>query len=97
MIINEVNSENHGEVTVNKEGTVTIPWPIQGYSTYEFTTQHFFSFAFSILFSHGFGDFYINRPVTCATMTEWAKHLLWYMDGRFAKHPYFEFIIHNMI
>lgn len=30
-------------------------------------------------------------------MAEWAEHLLWYRDGRFAKHPYFKFVIHNMI
>lgn len=30
-------------------------------------------------------------------MSEWAEHLLWYDDGRFAKHPYFKFVVHNMI
>lgn len=30
-------------------------------------------------------------------MGDWAEHLLWYNDGRFAKHPYFKFVLHNMI
>ena len=30
-------------------------------------------------------------------MIEWAKHLLWYDDGRFAKHSFFKFVAHNMI
>ena len=30
-------------------------------------------------------------------MADLADHLIWYADGRFAKHPYFEFIVHNMI
>lgn len=30
-------------------------------------------------------------------MSEWAEHLFWYDDGRFAKHPYFKFVVHNMI
>lgn len=30
-------------------------------------------------------------------MSEWADHLLWFEDGRFAKHPVFKFVVHNMI
>lgn len=30
-------------------------------------------------------------------MANWAEHFIWYHDGRFAKHPYFKFVIHNMI
>jgi hypothetical protein len=30
-------------------------------------------------------------------MADWAEHLLWYEDGRFARHPYFKFVVHNMI
>lgn len=30
-------------------------------------------------------------------MAHWAEHLIWYNDGRFAKHPYFKFVVHNMI
>ena len=37
-----------------------------------------------------------NRARTVTYMTDWAEHLLWNEDGRFAKHPYFKFIVHNM-
>ncbi|KAH3883662.1 hypothetical protein DPMN_007622 [Dreissena polymorpha] len=30
-------------------------------------------------------------------MSEWAEHLIWYTDGRFAQHKYFQFIVHNII
>jgi len=30
-------------------------------------------------------------------LSDWAEHLLWYKDGRFANHSYFKFIAHNMI
>ena len=30
-------------------------------------------------------------------MSDWADHLLWYNDGRFAAHHYFKFVVHNMI
>ena len=39
----------------------------------------------------------MNRPRTCSSMQDWADHLLWYTDGRFARSEYFKFIIHNMI
>ncbi|CAG2185621.1 unnamed protein product [Mytilus edulis] len=39
----------------------------------------------------------MNRPRTVSSMCDWAEHLLWYDDGRFAHHPYFKFVVHNMI
>ena len=85
-------------VTVNRRGTFTIPWPTSGDAPVsEFTTQYFFSLAFPALFPHGVGDFFINRPRTCSSMSDWAEHLLWYQDARFAKHPYFKFVVHNML
>jgi thiamine kinase-like enzyme len=30
-------------------------------------------------------------------MADWAEHLLWFEDGRFANHQYFKFVVHNMI
>lgn len=97
-IVQEILGENHGEVSINKRGTISIPWPTRGnIPVSEFTTQHFFTLAFPALFPHGSGDFYINRPISFSSMSEWAEHLLWYDDGRFAKHPYFKFVVHNMI
>jgi hypothetical protein len=59
--------------------------------------QYFFTLAFPTLFPYGTGDFFINRPRTVSSIDDWAEHLLWYDDGRFAHHPYFKFIVHNMI
>ncbi|CAH3017279.1 unnamed protein product [Porites evermanni] len=42
--------------------------------------------AFPCLFPYGKGDFYVNRPVTRPSLHDWAEHLLWYQDGRFARH-----------
>lgn len=97
-IVQEIFGGNHGEVSINKRGTISIPWPTRGnIPVSEFTTQHFFTLAFPALFPHGSGDFYINRPISFSSLSEWAEHLFWYDDGRFAKHPYFKFVVHNMI
>ena len=62
----------------------------------EHTTNFFFTMAFPTLFPHGEADYRMNRPQTC-TMADWADHLLWFEDGRFARHQYFKFIVHNII
>ena len=85
------------EVTCNRKNIVTIPWPTRDNTPLsEFTTNNFFTMAFPTLFPYGDADFRMNRPRTITSMTEWAEHLLWYQDGRFAQH-YFKFIAHNMI
>ena len=61
----------------------------------EFTTQYFCTLSFPTRFPYGTGDFFINPARTVTYMADWAEHLL--EDGRFAKHPYFKFIVHNMI
>ena len=30
-------------------------------------------------------------------MSDWAEHLMWYKDGRFAQNKYFKFIVDNII
>ena len=96
-IVNEV-VQNPKEVTENRRGTITIPWPSRGdVPVSEFTTAYFFTLAFPCLFPYGEGDYHINRSRTCESMKDWAQHLLWYKDGRFAHHPYFKFVVHNMI
>jgi len=93
-----VGGENQNETTVNKRGTVTIPWPTRGdVPISEFVTSNFFTMAFPCLFPYGSGDFHVNRPRTCESMADWAEHLLWFEDGRFANHQYFKFVVHNMI
>ena len=88
---------NATDVTV-KRNIPTIPWPTrQSQPISEFTTNFFFTLAFPCLFPYAAGDFRINRPRTCESMSDWADHLLWYKDGRFAHHPIFKFIVHNII
>ena len=99
--INEVVSEPRegeaGEAQRNVQRPV-IPWPTTGTTpASEFTTPYFFTMAFPCLFPYGKGDFHINRPVTCPTLHNWAEHLLWYQDGRFARHKVWKFVVHNMI
>ena len=93
-----VGGENQNEITVKKRGTVTIPWPTRGdVPISEFVTSNLFTMAFPCLFPYGSGDFHVNRPRTCESMADWAEHLLWFEDGRFANHQYFKFVVHNMI
>ena len=100
--INEVVSAPREEVeTENAQVRVeqpVIPWPTTDATpASEFTTPYFFTMAFPCLFPYGKGDYHINRPVTCHPLHEWAEHLLWYKDGRFARHKVWKFVVHNMI
>ena len=96
-IVKDVIREIHGKVSVNKKGTVTLPWPTRkNQPVSEFTTQYLFTLSFPALFQYGTGEFSINRPRTVTSIGDWAEHLFWYDDGRFANHPYFKFIAHNM-
>ena len=97
-IVHEVVGDHHEEVTMNTRKTISIPWPSRdNIPISEFTTRHFFTMAFPALFPYGTGDFHINRPRTCESLADWADHLMWFEDGRFANHQYFKFVVHNMI
>ena len=75
-----------------------IPWPtVDSAPASEFTTPYFFTMSFPCLFPYGKGDFHINRQRTCPALHDWADHLLWYQDGRFARHKVWKFVVHNMI
>jgi hypothetical protein len=51
-ILQNVIGDNHGDVSVNKRGTITIPWPTRdNIPVSEFTTQYFFYFSLSCTFS----------------------------------------------
>ena len=96
-IVKNVVGNDHN-VSFNKKSTLILPWPTRNNKPVsEFTTQYCFTFAFPTLFPYGTGDFFINRPRTVSSIGDWAEHLLWYDDGRFGHHPYFKFIVHNMI
>ncbi|XP_062621909.1 uncharacterized protein LOC134283470 [Saccostrea cucullata] len=94
-VVEDIVNENKSK---KKNPTMSIPWPTRdNIPISEFTTKYFFTLAFPCLFPYGTGDFHVNRPRTCSSMTEWADHLLLYKDSRFARHPYFKFIVHNII
>ena len=99
--INKVVSENREVVTANAQRGMeqpVIPWPSTDTTpASEFTTPYFFSMAFPCLFPYGKGDFHINHPVTCPALHDWVEHLLWYQDGRFARHKVWKFVVQNMI
>ena len=99
--VNEVVSEPREEETEDAQQGMerpVIPWPTTDTTpASEFTTPYFFTMAFPCLFPYGKGDFHINRQVTCPALHDWAEHLLWYQDGRFARHKVWKFVVHNMI
>ena len=75
-----------------------IPWPTTNATpASEFTTPYFFTMTFPCLFTYRKGNFHINRPMTCPALHDWAEHLLWYQDGRFARHRVWKFFVDNMI
>lgn len=95
-IVEDIVDQN--ESGKSKQSVFRIPWPTRdNIPISEFTTKFFFTLAFPCLFPYGTGDFYVNRPVTCSSMAQWADHLIWYKDGRLAKQSYFKFIVHNII
>ena len=90
--------EGEPENTQRRVERPVNPWPTTDMTpASEFTTPYFFTMAFPCLFPYGKGDFHINRPVTCPSLHDWAEHLLWYQDGRFARHKVWKFVVHNMI
>ncbi|KAL4227765.1 hypothetical protein ACF0H5_013201 [Mactra antiquata] len=96
-IASEVVGPQAGPITSGRK-YVCIPWPTQNNEPLsEFTTQFFFSLSFPCLFPDTKGDFNINRPRTCNSISQWAEHLMWFQDSRFAHHQYFKFIVHNII
>ena len=95
-MVEQVVGEKHGPVNAGKI-YVTIPWPTRDVPLSEFTTKYFLTLAFPCPFPFGDGDYHINRLRSCDSMSDWAEHLIWYKDGRFANHQYFKFIVHNVI
>ena len=97
QVVSEPREDESDEAQQRRERPV-IPWPTTDSTpASEFSTPYFFTMAFPCLFPYGKGDFHINRPVTCPALHEWAEHLLWYQDGRFAQHKVWKFVVHNMI
>ena len=60
-------------------------------------TPGYWSMAFPTLIPDGIGEFNMSRSFAFSCLSAWAKHCLWWHDGRFAKHPYFKFVAMNII
>ena len=73
-----------------------MPWPHRGNEPMNENDPNYFTMAFPYLFPYGCGDYNINRK-SKVPMEQWADHLLWYRDGRFAQHKAFKFVVHNII
>ena len=60
-------------------------------------TTGYWTMAFPVLFPYGLADISTGRVDSKVKMADWAQHLLWYRDGRFAAHPYWKFVVMNRI
>ena len=52
--------------------------------------------AFLVLYPYGIGDLCAER-IQEVKAAEYFKHLLWYKDGRFAKHPRWRYFALNSV
>ena len=72
-----------------RQSNQSLMWPsIGGTPINEFTTEGYFSCAFSTVFPTRAGDFSGQRQ-NQVTISNYFKHLIMYDDGRFATHPRF--------
>ena len=69
-------------------------WPVAGTNPVnEFTTEGYISCAFPMLFPTGAADLWAPRART-VTIGNYFKHLM-FQDGRFARHPRFQYFALN--
>jgi len=70
-------------------------WPeIEGIPVNEFSTPGYMARAFPTLYPYGCGDLRSERPRDIKP-AEYFKHLLWYKDGRFARHSRWRYFALN--
>lgn len=75
-----------------------LDWPQQSREAIsEFGDERIFANAFPHLFPGGIADIDELERHTEITPTNWAKHLLHYYDGRFARDPIWPFFAYNYI
>ena len=81
-------SVQHRQATTN---AITLMWPsISGTPINEITTEGYFSMAFPTLFPTAAADI-LGQCCNQVTIGNYFKHLLMYVDCRFATHPCFRF------
>ena len=85
------------EVSIHKSGkTASMPWPYvarEAVTEYD-TESNVFPKAFPWLFPGGFGDYRHFREEKL-TVSDWARRMLLYEDGRFAKDKFWGFFALN--
>jgi ATP-dependent DNA helicase PIF1 len=59
-------------------------------------TQRIFAMAFPTLYPLGQADFNAPRQ-RAVTLKEYAYHLMHYSDGRFGRHPWWRFLVFNIL
>ena len=73
----------------------TVIWPTLGANPInEFNTEGHLSCAFPTLFPTGAADLLVPRSRT-VTVGKYFRHLMMYYDGRFARHPRFQYLALN--
>ena len=60
------------------------------------TSQPVMSWAFPTLYPDGKADF-LNPRIRTVTFAQYAKHLMRYHDGRFARHPRWRYVVFNTL
>ena len=72
-------------------------WPeIDGVPINEFQSSGYIARAFPTLYPYGNADLRSERPWNIKP-AEYFKHLMWYKDGRFARHPRWRYFALNSI
>jgi hypothetical protein len=74
-----------------------IPWGMEVEHRVDEKCMGYWSMAFPTLIPDGVGDFNVSRTHSLKNLGDWAEHCMWWHDGRFSRHPYWRFIVMNII
>ncbi len=78
-----------------QSNNLPLMWPeIDGFPINEFQTPGYIARAFPTLYPYGHSDLRSERPRDIKP-AEYFKHLMWYKDGRFARHPRWRYFALN--
>jgi hypothetical protein len=84
-------------VPVGSSRQHAIAWMLESEHKVDEKSMGYWSMAFPTLIPDGVGDFNSSRSHTLRNLSDWAEHCLWWHDGRFARHPYWKFVVMNII
>ena len=92
-IIPETNTEQQN--ISNSLQSTTVTWPVRGQNPLnEFQCEGYITRAFPVLFPTGKAEF-LAPSLNSVTIGAYFKHLMFYHDGRFAKHCRFRYFALN--